>query len=93
MVRAGREILNTKSEERSWPREKSSSAACRAVLKRFAPRRPDAIAAMAARFAAPAFPGDTIRVEVFETTAGVRFRAHALERDVLVLDRGEVGFR
>jgi acyl dehydratase len=66
--------------------------ACRAVLKRFAPRRPDAIAAMAARSAAPAFPGDTIRVEVFETTAGVRFRAHALERDVLVLDRGEVGF-
>jgi MaoC like domain len=67
--------------------------ACRAVLKRFAPRRPEAIASMAARFAAPAFPGDTIRVEMFEAPGGLRFRACALERAVLVLDRGEVGFR
>jgi acyl dehydratase len=67
--------------------------ACRAVLKRFAPRRPDKIASMAARFAAPAFPGDTIRVEMFETADGLRFRAWALERSVLILDRGEVGFR
>lgn len=48
---------------------------------------------MAARFAAPAFPGDTIRIEMFETPDGLRFRAKALERSVLVLDRGEVGFR
>jgi acyl dehydratase len=67
--------------------------ACRAVLKRFAPRRPEAIASMAVRFASPAFPGDTIRVEMFEVSGGLRFRARALEREVLVLDRGEVGFR
>jgi hypothetical protein len=66
--------------------------ACRAVLKRFAPRRPEAIASMAVRFASPAFPGDTIRVEMFEAPGGLRFRACALERAVLVLDRGEVGF-
>lgn len=67
--------------------------ACRALLKAFAPGRPDRIASMAARFAAPAFPGDTIRIEMFETPDGLRFRAKALERSVLVLDRGEVGFR
>jgi acyl dehydratase len=67
--------------------------ACRAVLKRFAPRRPEAIASMATRFAAPAFPGDTIRIEMFETPVGLRFRGLALERSVLVLDRGEVTFR
>jgi acyl dehydratase len=67
--------------------------ACRAVLKRFRPRRPEAIASMATRFAAPAFPGDTIRIEIFETPGGLRFRGLALERSVLVLDRGEVEFR
>ncbi len=67
--------------------------ACRAVLRRFAPRRPEAIAAMTTRFAAPAFPGDTIRIEIFETPAGLRFRGLALERSVLVLDRSEVEFR
>jgi acyl dehydratase len=67
--------------------------ACRAVLKRFAPRQPERIASMAVRFAAPAFPGDTIRVELFETPDGLRFRAWAIERSILVLDRGEVGFR
>ncbi len=67
--------------------------ACRAVLKRFQPRRPEAIASMATRFAAPAFPGDTIRIEMFETPKGLRFRGLAVERRVLVLDRGEVEFR
>jgi MaoC like domain len=66
--------------------------ACRAVLKRFAPRRPGAIASMAARFAAPAFPGDTIRIEMFKAADRLQFRARAIERSVLVLDRGSVGF-
>jgi acyl dehydratase len=62
--------------------------ACRAVLKHFAPRRPERLAAMSVRFAAPAYPGDTIRIELFEED-GVRFRARAVERGVVVLDRGE----
>ena len=45
---------------------------------------------MSVRFAAPAYPGDTIRIEIFEDE-GVRFRARALERGVVVLDRGEIG--
>ena len=66
--------------------------ACRAALKRFAPGHPERIMSMSVRFAAPAYPGDTIRIELFATTTGVRFLARALERDVLVLDRGEIQF-
>lgn len=64
--------------------------ACRAALKHFAPRRPERLAAMAARFVAPAYPGDTIRVELLDDGA-LRFRARAVERGVVVLDRGEIG--
>ncbi len=63
--------------------------ACRAIVKRFAPRAPERLRGMSARFANPAFPGDTIRVELFAEANAVRFRAHALERGALVLDRGE----
>lgn len=64
--------------------------ACRAALKHFAPRRPEALVSMSVRFAAPAYPGDTIRIEFFED-AGLRFRARAVQRGVIVLDRGEIG--
>jgi acyl dehydratase len=64
--------------------------ACRAALKHFAPFHPERLISMSVRFAAPAYPGETIRIELFATTLGVRFRARVLERDVLVLDRGEV---
>src|SRR5271165_2035102 len=64
--------------------------ACRAALKRFAPGHPERLKSMSVRFAAPAYPGDTIRIELFLTTEGVRFRARALERGGLVLDRGEI---
>lgn len=63
---------------------------CRAALKRFAPRQPEKLKSMSVRFAAPAYPGDTIRVELFATPQGLRFRARAAERDVVVLDRGEI---
>jgi len=63
--------------------------ACRAILKRFAPGRPERLKAMAVRFVAPAYPGDTIRIEMFAGGDAIRFRAWAVERHVLVLDRGE----
>jgi acyl dehydratase len=63
--------------------------ACRAILKRFAPSAPDRLRSMSARFANPALPGDTIRVELYGDNDRVRFRARALERNILVLDRGE----
>jgi acyl dehydratase len=63
--------------------------ACRALLRRYARGHPERISAMAVRFASPAFPGDIIRVEMFEQGDIIRFRAWAVGRKVLVLDRGE----
>ena len=45
---------------------------------------------MSVRFVAPAYPGETIRIELFVTEEGLRFRGRALERNALVLDRGEI---
>jgi hypothetical protein len=63
--------------------------ACRAILKQFAPKQPQRIRAMSVRFVSPAFPGDTIRIEMFGGPEAIRFRAWALERQVLLLDRGD----
>lgn len=62
--------------------------ACRAILKHFAPGHPERLRSMAVRFAQPAFPGETIRVDLFDEANTVRFRATAVERNVVVLDRG-----
>jgi acyl dehydratase len=69
----------------------SFGLACRAILKRFAPPAPERIRSMSARFVNPAFPGDTIRVELFVAAEGVRFRARAIERNVLIVERGMCG--
>jgi acyl dehydratase len=63
--------------------------ACRAILKHFVPRRPELIRTLSVRFVSPAFPGYTIRVEMFGAADIIRFRAWAVERQVLVLDRGQ----
>ena len=63
--------------------------ACRAVLKQFSPRRPARLRSMFVRFAQPAYPGETIRVEMFDEGERIRLRAIAVERNVIVLDRGE----
>jgi len=63
--------------------------ACRAILKRLAPRAPERLRSMSARFVNPALPGDTIRVEIYRDGGRVRFRSLAVERNVLVLDRGD----
>jgi acyl dehydratase len=65
--------------------------ACRAILKRYAPGHPERVTTLAARFVAPAFPGDTIRIDMFEDGDVVRFRAWAAERQTMVIDRGECG--
>jgi acyl dehydratase len=40
------------------------------------------------RFSRPVYPGDTIRLELFEEDGAWRFRARTKERDEVVLDRG-----
>ncbi|MDR3453400.1 MAG: MaoC/PaaZ C-terminal domain-containing protein [Rhodoferax sp.] len=62
--------------------------ACRAILKHFGLGRPDRLRSMFVRFAQPAYPGETIRVDLFDEGVDVRFRALAVERNVIVLDRG-----
>jgi acyl dehydratase len=61
--------------------------ACRAVLQAVCDNRPERLRSMFVRFSKPVFPGETIRTEFFRRDAQVRFRARAVERDVVVLDR------
>lgn len=61
--------------------------ACRAVLQAVCDNRPERLRSMFVRFSKPVFPGETIRTEFFRRGSQVRFRARALERDVIVLDR------
>lgn len=63
--------------------------ACRALLKHLAPGQPERLRAMSVRFAQPSFPGETVRIEWRAEGSRVRFRGFALERNVLLMDRGE----
>jgi acyl dehydratase len=47
---------------------------------------------LSVRFSRPVFPGETIKTEFFESGGVVRFRSRAVERDVIVLDRGSAVF-
>jgi acyl dehydratase len=67
--------------------------ATRAVLAAFADGRPERLNSLSARFSRPVFPGETIRTEFFATGGQIRFRSRAVERDVVVLDRGTVVLR
>ena len=48
------------------------------------------IRSMQIRFTAPAYPGETLRTEMWTDGGGVSFRTRALERDVLVLGNGRI---
>lgn len=67
--------------------------ATRAVLASLADGEPDRLKLLSARFSRPVFPGETIRTEFFNTVGQIRFRSRAIERDVVVLDRGMVALR
>ncbi|MET0987268.1 MAG: MaoC/PaaZ C-terminal domain-containing protein [Steroidobacteraceae bacterium] len=60
----------------------------RAVLKAAARNRPNALMRFGARFSKPVYPGDTIRTEIWQEGPRIWFRALAVEREVVVLDRG-----
>jgi len=67
----------------------AAHAVLRSVLNYDAAR----IAAMRVRFTAAVFPGDTLRTELWIDGDVVSLRTTALERDVLVLDKGRVDVR
>jgi acyl dehydratase len=62
--------------------------ACHALLKTFAGYDPAKLTAIAGRFSAPVFPGETIRTEMWRDRSVVSFRARVVERDVVALNNG-----
>lgn len=62
--------------------------ATRAILSTFAAGAPERLTSLSVRFSSPVYPGETIRTEFFRSGARIQFRARALERNVVVLDRG-----
>jgi acyl dehydratase len=62
--------------------------ACFGLIRLFCGGDAERLAAMGMRFSNPVYPGETIRVEGWKTDRSIRFRAYAVERKLLVLDRG-----
>lgn len=61
-----------------------------AILRTVCGYNPARLVAMAGRFSAPVFPGETIRTEMWRDGAIVSFRARAVERDVIAINNGRV---
>ncbi|WP_298400720.1 MaoC/PaaZ C-terminal domain-containing protein [Sphingobium sp.] len=60
----------------------------RAILSAYCDNDVTRFQSMFVRFSKPVMPGETIRIEFFEEGEGqLRFRAIAVERDIVVLDR------
>jgi acyl dehydratase len=62
--------------------------ACFGLVQHLGGGDPTRLAEIFVRFSRPVYPGDTIRLELFEERSAWRFRARTLERDEVVLDRG-----
>jgi len=59
-----------------------------ALLKSVARYDPARLTAMAGRFSAPVFPGETIRTEIWQDGNIASFRARVVERDVVAINNG-----
>jgi len=59
-----------------------------AILRSCCDYDPARLKSLAVRFSAPVYPGETIRTEIWRQGDSVRFRARALERDLVVLSHG-----
>jgi len=64
--------------------------ACFGLVQHLCAGDPTRLAEIFVRFSRPVYPGDTIRLELFEEGDSWRFRARSKERDEVVLDRGLV---
>jgi acyl dehydratase len=64
-----------------------------ALLKSACGYDPARLTAMAGRFSAPVFPGETIRTEIWRDGEIASFRARVVERDVIAINNGraEIG--
>ncbi len=59
-----------------------------ALLKSYCSYHPAKLTAIAGRFSAPVFPGETIRTEMWRDGSVVSFRARVVERDVIAINNG-----
>ncbi len=62
--------------------------ATRAIVRACFAESPAQLHQLGARFSAPLFPGETIRVEIWNGAGQGRFRCRSLERDAVVLTHG-----
>jgi acyl dehydratase len=60
----------------------------RALLRSLCDYDPARLRAMAGRFSAPVFPGETIRTEIWRDGAVASFRARVVERDIVAINNG-----
>jgi acyl dehydratase len=65
--------------------------ACAETLRRFCGRDPARLTRLAARFAGPLYPGETLRFSFWPHAEGMAFRAEAKDRGAIVLDNGLAG--
>lgn len=71
----------------------SYGMAGRALIKLLCNNDPHRLRALNLRFAAPMYPGETLRTEVWlEAEGQAAFRVRAVERDIIVLNNGYVEF-
>ncbi|WP_353505986.1 MaoC family dehydratase [Variovorax arabinosiphilus] len=66
--------------------------AAHALLAQCAGSDPTRLRSLYARFSAPVFPGETLRLELFRQGNDVRFRVRVPARDKVVLDHGHAVF-
>jgi acyl dehydratase len=59
-----------------------------ALLKTVCGYEPARLTAMAGRFSAPVYPGETIRTEIWRDGGVLSFRARVVERDVVAINNG-----
>lgn len=63
-----------------------------ALLRTICDNDPSRMQALSLRFSAPAFPGDTIRTEIWRDGPRAMFRCLAVERDVQITTNGMLNF-
>lgn len=64
-----------------------------ALLRTMCDYEPERLTAMAGRFSAPVYPGETIRTEMWRDGGLASFRARVVERDVVAIDNGRAEVR
>ena len=59
-----------------------------ALLKTLCGWNPARLKEIGCRFSAPVYPGETLRVEIWQRGESVQFRTRVVERDLVVLSHG-----